>query len=47
MAGYAVQHTTTNAVHQTAVAMTDEQSQEIILMAHLLEQRGSSPIAYP
>jgi uncharacterized protein (DUF305 family) len=47
MAAYAVQHTTTNAVHQTAVAMTDEQSQEIILMAHLLEQRGSAPIAYP
>jgi uncharacterized protein (DUF305 family) len=47
MAASAVQHTTTNAVHQTAVAMTDEQSQEIILMAHLLEQRGSAPIAYP
>jgi uncharacterized protein (DUF305 family) len=47
MAAYAVQHTATNAVHQTAVAMTDEQSQEIILMAHLLEQRGSAPIAYP
>jgi uncharacterized protein (DUF305 family) len=47
MAGYAVQHTTTKAVHQTAVAMTDEQSQEIILMAHLLEQRGSAPLAYP
>jgi len=47
MAAYAVQHTTRNAVHQTAVDMTDEQSQEIILMAHLLEQRGSAPIAYP
>ena len=47
MAAYAVQRTTTNAVHQTAVAMTDEQSQEIILMAHLLEERGSAPIAYP
>jgi uncharacterized protein (DUF305 family) len=47
MAAYPVQHPTTNAVHQTAVAMTDEQSQEIILMAHLLEQRGSAPIAYP
>jgi uncharacterized protein (DUF305 family) len=47
MAAYAVQHTTNNAVHQTAVDMTDGQSQEIILMAHLLEQRGSAPIAYP
>ncbi len=47
MAAYAVQHTTTKAVHQTAVAMTDEQAQEIFLMAHLLEQRGSAPIAYP
>ena len=44
MAAYAVRHTSTNAVHQTAVAMIDEQSQEIILMAHLLEQRASAQL---
>jgi len=47
MAAYAVRHTTTNAVHQTAVEMVDEQSQELILMSQFLEQRGSAPLAYP
>jgi uncharacterized protein (DUF305 family) len=47
MAAYAVGHTTTPAVHQTAVAMIDEQSQEIIFMAYLLSQRGSAPLDYP
>jgi hypothetical protein len=37
---------TRSQTHQTAVAMIDEQSQEPILMAHLLEQRGSAPLAY-
>jgi uncharacterized protein (DUF305 family) len=47
MAAYAVRHTTTTAVHETAVAMVDEQSQELIVMAHLLEERGSAPLAHP
>lgn len=47
MAADVIQHTTTPAVHQTAVAMVDEQSQELILMAHFLEERGSAPLAYP
>ena len=47
MAAYAVRHTTTSAVHQTAVAMIDEQSQEVILMAYLLTQRHSAPLSYP
>ncbi len=47
MAAYAVQHSTTGVVHQTAVAMIDEQSQEVIFMAYLLKQRGSAPIDYP
>jgi uncharacterized protein (DUF305 family) len=47
MAANVVQHSSTGVVHQTAVAMIDEQSQEVIFMAFLLEQRGSAPIAYP
>lgn len=47
MAAYAVRHTTTTAVHQTAVAMIDEQSQEVVLMAYLLKQRNSAPLALP
>jgi uncharacterized protein (DUF305 family) len=47
MAAYVIQHSATVAVHQTAVAMVDEQSQELILMAQLLEQRDSTPLAYP
>lgn len=47
MAAYAVRHTTATAVRQTAVEMVDEQSQELILMAHLLEQRAGAPLAYP
>jgi uncharacterized protein (DUF305 family) len=47
MAAFVVQHSSTGVVHQTAVAMIDEQSQEVIFMAFLLEQRGSAPIAYP
>ena len=47
MAAYVIQHTKTTAVHQTAVTMIDEQSQELILMAHLLDQRDSAPLAYP
>jgi uncharacterized protein (DUF305 family) len=47
MAAYVVQHSSTDVVHQSAVAMIDEQSQEVIFMAFLLEQRGSAPITYP
>jgi uncharacterized protein (DUF305 family) len=47
MAAHVVQHSSTAVVHQTAVAMIDEQSQEAIFMAFLLEQRGSAPITYP
>ncbi len=47
MAAYVVQHSSTHVVHQTAVAMIDEQSQELIFMAFLLQQRGSAPITYP
>ncbi|RDH74467.1 DUF305 domain-containing protein [Mycolicibacterium moriokaense] len=47
MAAYVVQHSSTAVVHQTAVAMVDEQSQELIFMAYLLQQRGSAPLAYP
>ena len=47
MAAFVLQHTATVAVHQTAVAMVDEQSQELILMSYLLDQRNSAPLAYP
>lgn len=47
MAAYAVRHTATAAVRQTAVAMVDEQSQELVLMAALLADRNSSPLPYP
>jgi uncharacterized protein (DUF305 family) len=47
MAAYAVRHTATTAVRQTAVAMVDEQSQELIFMAFLLKQSNSAPLAYP
>jgi uncharacterized protein (DUF305 family) len=47
MAAYAVRHTTTGAVRQTAVAMVDEQSQELVFIAFLLAQRNSAQLAYP
>jgi uncharacterized protein (DUF305 family) len=47
MAAYVVRHSPTDVVHQTAVAMIDEQSQELMFMAFLLEQRGSAPLPYP
>lgn len=47
MAAYAVRHTSTAAVRQTAVGMVDEQNQEIIVMAALLEARGAVPLPYP
>jgi uncharacterized protein (DUF305 family) len=47
MAAFAVAHTSTAAVHQTALGMIDEQSQELVLLASLLEQRDSAPLAYP
>lgn len=47
MAAYAVRHTATAAVRQTAIAMVDEQNQEIIVMAALLEARGAVPLPYP
>ena len=46
MAAYAVRHTTTTAAHQTAVAMIDEQTQEVVLMAYLVKQHNSAPLAY-
>lgn len=46
MAAHVVQHSSTDVVRQTAVAMIDEQSQELIFMAYLLEQRGSAPLPY-
>jgi uncharacterized protein (DUF305 family) len=47
MAAYAVTHTSTAAVHQTAVGMIDEQSQELVLMSTLLDARGAAPLPYP
>lgn len=47
MAAYAVRHSTTTVVHQTAVAMIDEQTQELFLMAALLKSRGEAPLPYP
>ena len=47
MAAYAVRHTTTGAVRQTAVAMVDEQSRELVFVAFLLAQRNSAQLAYP
>ncbi|GEM_PF-4340712 len=47
MAAYAVRHTSTAAVRQTAVGMVDEQNQEVIVMAAMLEARGAVPLPYP
>jgi uncharacterized protein (DUF305 family) len=47
MAAYVAQHSSTTVVHQTAVVMVDEQSQELIFMAFLLSQRSSAQLAYP
>jgi uncharacterized protein (DUF305 family) len=47
MAAYAAAHTKTDAVHQTALQMVNEQTQEIQLMTILLSQRGATPLPYP
>jgi uncharacterized protein (DUF305 family) len=47
MAAFAVRHTSTAAVHQTALAMIEEQSQELMVMATLLATRSATPLPYP
>lgn len=47
MASYAAQHTATDTVRRTALAMVDEQTQEIQLMAVMLNERGAMPLSYP
>lgn len=47
MAGYAVAHTHNDAVRRVATAMIDEQTQELQLMAIMLNRRGAAPLSYP
>jgi uncharacterized protein (DUF305 family) len=47
MAAYARKHTTSDAVRQVAVAMVDEQTQEVGLMIFLLDQRSASTLPFP
>ena len=47
MAAYAAGHTHLDAVHQTALGMVDQQTQEIQVMTALLNQRGTAVLPYP
>lgn len=47
MAAYAAAHSTMDAVTETARAMVNQQTQEIQLMATLLEQRKAPVLPYP
>lgn len=47
MAAYAAAHTDVDAVHQTALEMVNQQTQEIQLMTVLLNQRGAAPLPFP
>lgn len=47
MAAHAAQRAETDAVRRTALVMVDEQTQELMYMAMLLEQRDAAPLPYP
>ena len=47
MAAYAAAHTEVDAVHQTALEMVNQQTQEIQLMTVLLNQRGAAVLPFP
>jgi len=47
VADYAATHTKVDAVRQTATGTVDEQPQEIVFMAPLLQKYGASPLPYP
>lgn len=47
MAAYVITHTHTQAVHDTAMYMVNEQLQELQLMSALLQDHGAAPLPYP
>lgn len=47
MAAYAIAHTATPAVHDTATMMVYDQTEELQLIGVMLQQRDSAPLSYP
>lgn len=47
MAAYAIAHSKTPAIHDTATMMVADQTEEVQLISVMLQQRGSAPLPFP